>query len=303
VLLLALAVAAGAATPSHGGGSEAAAQQQVFVYVHAVATTVRVKVDGLSVRRTDHVFGVWNYQFNLSSWLDTEPQQIEVVAYFGNPKVAYCTVEVRSSPTGDARDATILTRKTLHARDLDKWSGATPVVSLQIARPPGDVRPLWADHTEVDLRAVTRSRTADLVKEVFDAVRGCRLDALMDLVDPALTNQALMEGADPELVKQGTRALWQRDCIPGVAVAATRQAFYRASYEDVMTPLDFKKLVYDFSRDESRSDKRGNLYTLTDPIVIKASDNREFVVRPFFSYTDGARNRRFVSRFLFERSQ
>jgi hypothetical protein len=306
--LLALAGVTGAvgpalasAVPALASGAVAAEQRQVFVYVHAVATTVRVEVDGLAVHRTQHVFGVWDYQFNVSSWLDTQPQKLEVIASFGNRKVAYCTVEVRSSPAGDVRATTVLASKTLHARDLDRWNRATPVVSLEIARPAGSVRPLWADHSGVDLEAVTRSRTADLVREVFDAVHGCRLDALMKLADPALTNQALMEGADPELVKQATRALWQRDCIPGVPVADTRGAFYRASYEDVMTPVNFNKLVYDFSRDPSRQDQRGNLYTPTDSIVIATRDNREFVVRPFFSYTDATRKRRFLSRLLFER--
>lgn len=308
--LLALAGVAGAAGPALGGavpppsgGGEASEQRQVFVYVHAVATTVRVEVDGLAVRRTQHVFGVWDYQFNVSSWLDTRPQKLDVIASFGNPTVAYCTVEVRSSPAGDLGATNVLARKTLRARDLDRWSPATPVVSLEIARPAGSIRPLWAEPSGVDLEAVTRSRTADLVAEVFDAVRGCRLDALMRLADPALTNRALMEGADPELVKRTTRALWERDCIPNVAVAKTRDAFHSASYKDVMTPVDLGRLVYDFSKDPSRQDGRGNLFTPTPPLVIKTLDNREFAVRPFFSYTDETRKRRFLSRLLFERDK
>lgn len=307
--LVAAVLLAGAAAPSAGAATpipaeastDTARYEHVVVYVHAVASTVSVELDGLPIRSTDQVFGVWNYQFNLSSWLDTEPQTVEVVARLGNPQGAYCTVEVRASSAGGADAAQILARKTLHGNEVENWARANPVVSLRLARPAGTVRPLWADHRQVDLRAVTRNRTADLVREVFGAARSCDLDTLMSLVEPALANQALMEGARPELVEYATRALLRRDCIPRIAVAKTRRAFRDASYEDVMAPLDFRKLLYKFLQDPSRSDGRGNLYTPKDPILIKTRDNREFLVQPFFSYTDETRERRFISRFVFER--
>jgi hypothetical protein len=301
--LFACALVGGAANHAAAGSLDpAASQRQIVVYVHTVATTVTVTVDGLTIHRTGQPFGVWNYQFNLSSWLDTEPHTLAVLVHFGNAETAYCTIEVRSAPAGDPAAGTILAKKTVRAREADHWNRTTSVVSLEIARPAGNVRPLWFDHDQADLQAVTRDRSEELVKEVFDALRSCNLDALMTLVDPALTNQALMEGADPELVKQTTRARLRRDCIPGIAVAKTRPDFHQAAYEDVLAPLDFGKLVYKFTRDETRSDRRGSLFTPTEPIVFKTKDNREFVAGLFLSYTDDKRNRRFVSRFLFERS-
>ncbi len=55
-----------------------------------------------------------------------------------------------------------------------------------------------------------------------------------------------------------------------------------------------------FSRDESREDKRGNLYTPKHTIKFKTRGRRGFVARPYLSYTDDKRNRRFVSRFVFK---
>jgi len=280
-----------------------AARGQVIVYVHPVATTVSVAVDDLTVYETDSAaFGVWDYQFNLSSWLDVEPHRLAIRARFGNPDRAYCRFEVRTGDPASPADATVLAGKTVRASDVEKWSRQQTLLSMDIARPDGSVRPLWADPSQVDLRAVTRSRSVDLVRSLFDALQGCRLDPLLALVEPALANQALMEGAPPELVTQGLRALLERDCIPGVAVAKTRGSFLQSTYEDLIAPLAFEKLIFSFSRDESRQDKRGNLFTLKDPILIKTSDNRQFAARPYLSYVDGERNRRFVSRFIFERT-
>jgi hypothetical protein len=281
----------------------APAEEQVIVYIHPVATTVRVALDDLTLYETDSAaFGVWDYQFNLSSWLDVNPHRLEIKARFGSRDLAYCRFEVRTRRLDASAAATVLAEGTVRARDAE-GSGDTTLLSLDIARPTGSVRPLWADPPQADLDAVTRSRSVDLVKDVFDALQGCQIDTLMSLVGPALTNQARMEGAPSELVKQGMRALLERDCIPGVAVADTRGNFHQAAYEDLMAPLPFEKLIYRFSRDETRDDKRGNLFTLRDPILIKTRDNRQFAARPYLSYVDGERRRRFVSRFIFERAR
>jgi len=74
-------------------------QEQIIVYVYTLATTVSISVDGLTIYRTDSYShqGLWNHQFNLSSWLDTETQTITVKARFGSRDSAYCTLEVRSA--------------------------------------------------------------------------------------------------------------------------------------------------------------------------------------------------------------
>ena len=278
-------------------------QEQIIVYVYTLATTVSISVDGLTIYRTDSYShqGLWNHQFNLSSWLDTETQTFTVKARFANKNAAYFTLEVRSAPAGTPAKATILAKKTIRASEVEiNGRNAVTVLSLDIARSKGNVRPLLADHSQVDLRSVTRKKSVDLVKEIFDALQGCNLDSLMALIDPALTNQALMEGAPPELVRQITLDRLKRDCVPGINVAETMDAYYKTANEDVMAPLNFKKMVYKFSRDESRKDKRGNLYTPKHTIKFKTRGRRGFVARPYLSYTDDKRNRRFVSRFVFE---
>jgi hypothetical protein len=278
-------------------------QEVVIVYVHAVATRVSVVLDGLTIHRTESVFGVWNYQFNLSSWLDTEPHTLAVEARLGNKDSAYCSIEVRAGPSGDPATARMLAEKTLRGSDTEHWNRANTVVSLEIARPPRSIRPLWVEREGANLQGVSQSRSAALVKELFDSLRQCDLETLLGLIGPALANQAAMEGAEPELVRQTTLARLQRDCIPGIAVAESRQAFLGASYQTLMAPLDFDDMTYRFIRDESREDGRGNLFTPTEPIRFKNAANQEYVVRPFLSYTDDRRSRRFVSRFLFERAQ
>lgn len=279
-------------------------QEQIIVYVHTVATSVSIAVNDLTIYKTESVFGVWNYQFNISSWLDTEPQTLTVKANFGNRDKAYCTVEVRRVPVAKPAVATVLAEKMMRGNEVEKKGNRTvSVISLDITRPKDNVRPLWADHSQVDLRAVTRKQSVDLVQEVFEALQSCNLEMLKTLIDPALNNQALMEGADPELVKQSFLALLKRDCIPRITVAETMDAYYKTAYEDVMAPLDFEKMIYKFSLDESREDKRGNLYTPKKPITIKNRYNEKFVARPFLSYTDDKRNRRFISRFVFQRTQ
>ncbi len=298
LLLLALGFAS---TPWAMEQPTVAPQEQVIVSIHSVATRVSIAVDNLVIQQTDSVFGVWNYQFNLSSWLDTEPQTVTVTANFGNRDKAYCTVQIRRMPAGNPDASTILAEKMLRGSDVEKTGGNT-VLALDIARPQGAVRPLWADYSQADLQGVIRKKSLDLVREVFEAIQACDLERLLALIGPALTNQALMEGADPELVKRSFLALLRRDCIPRIPVAAKINAYHNSSYEDIMAPLEFDKMVYKFSLDESREDKRGNLYTPTKTIVFKNRFNEGFIARPFLSYTDDSRKQRFISRFLFQRT-
>jgi hypothetical protein len=277
-------------------------QTSIIVYLHPVATDVEILVDDLIIHKTDSVFGVWCYQFNLTSFLDIKPRTVEIKTRLGNKDSAYCDVEVRKI-VGNPAKTTILAKKTIRAADLETWNKDLTVLTIDIALPGDSVRPLWVEHNNIDLKPVIRDTSIELVKEIFAAMQKCEFDSLMTLIDPALTNQAMMEGAPPDLFKQAMRRKLMRYCIPNIPVAQTMQDFYQETYTDRMAPLNFDKMYYSFIKDPNREDKKGNLYSPEEPIQFSTKKNHLFVARMFLSYTDDRKTKRYVSRFLFERTE
>ena len=125
----------------------------------------------------------------------------------------------------------------------------------------------------------------------------------MTLIDPALTNQAMMEGIPPDLFKQAMRNKLMRYCIPNIPVAETMEDFYRLRYNDRMALPNFETLTYSFMKDPGREDNRGDVSCPDEPILFATKNNNYYVARIFLSYTDDSRNKRYVSRFLFERTE
>ena len=277
-------------------------QTSIIVYLHPVATDVEILVDDLTIHKTDSVFGVWCYQFNLTSFLDTKPRTVEIKTRLGNKDSAYCDVEVRKI-LGNPAKTTILAKKTIRAADLETWNKDLTALTIDIALPENSVRPLWMEYNDVDLKPVIRDTSIELVKEIFTAMQQCDSESLMILIDTALTNQAMMEGVPPDLFKQAMRSKLMRYCIPNIPIAETMQDFYQETYTDRMAPLNFDKMYYSFIKDPSREDKKGNLDSPEEPIQFSTKKNHLFVARIFLSYTDERRNKRYVSRFLFERTE
>ena len=79
-------------------------QTSYIVYLHPVATDVEILVDDLMIYKTGSVFGVWCYQFNVTSFLDTKPRTVEIRTRLGNKELAYCDVEVRKIAGNPAHD-------------------------------------------------------------------------------------------------------------------------------------------------------------------------------------------------------
>ncbi len=290
-----LQVEAPAQTPAEANRE----QTSIIVYLHPVATDVKILVDDLLVHETGSVFGVWCYQFNLTSFLDAKSRTVEIRTQLGNKESAYCDIEVRKI-VGNPPKTTILAAKTIRAADLEHWNNYLTALAIDIALPRESVRPLWVEHNHVDLKPVVRDTSIELVKEIFTAMQKCDFDSLMTLIDPALTNQAMMEGVPPDLLKQAMRRKLMRYSIANIPVAETMRVFYDAAYTDRMAPLNFNKMTYSFLKDPSREDKKGNLYSPEEPIQFSRKDNNLFVARIFLSYTDDRRDKRYVSRFLFE---
>lgn len=277
-------------------------QTSFIVYLHPVASDMEILVDDLTVYKTGSVFGVWCYQFNVTSFLDTKPQTIEIRTRPGNKDAAYCDVEVRKIE-GNPDKTTILAKKTLRAADLEIWNKDLTVLTIDLALPEQSRRPLWVDYTDADLRPAARDTSNELLQEIFTAMQQCDFESLMDLLDPALTNQAMMEGVPPELFKQAMRSKLKRYCIPNIPVAETMQAFYDTTYTDRMAPLDFDKMRYFCIKDPSRADKKGNLYLPEEPIQFYTKKNHLFAARIFLSRADDGRKKWYVSRFLFDRAE
>jgi hypothetical protein len=278
-------------------------QTSIIVYLHPVATRVKILVDDLTIHETSHVFGVWCYQFNLTSLLDTKPQTVEIKTQLGNKESAYCDIQVRKI-AGNPAKTTILAEKTIRAADLETWHNYLTALTINIALPENSVRPLWVEYyNDVDLKPVIRDTSIELVKEIFAAIQKCDFDSLMTLINPALTNQAMMEGTPPDLLKQAMRRKLMRYCIPNIPIDETMRVFYNRNYTDHMAPLNFNKMYYSFIKDPSREDKKGNLYSPEEVIQFSTKDNHLFVARVFLSYIDDRRNKRYVSRFLFEQTE
>ncbi len=96
-------------------------QTSIIVYLHPVATDVEIRVDDLMIYTTGSVFGVWCYQFNLTSFLDTKPRTVEIMTRLGNKEQAYCEVEVRKI-SGNPATTTVLAKKTIRGADLETWT-------------------------------------------------------------------------------------------------------------------------------------------------------------------------------------
>ena len=279
-------------------------QTSYIVYLHPVASDAEIRVNDLPVFTTGSVFGSWCYQFNVTSFLDTKPRTVEIRTGLGNKEQAYCEVEVREI-SGNPAKTTILAKKTIRGADLETWT-AIPItaVTIDLALPGNSTRPLWMEHNDAVLKPAVRDTSAGLLKEIFTAMQKCDVEPLMALIDPALTNQAKMEGAPPDLFKQAVRGKLKRWCIPNISVAETQEAFHDATYTDRMAPLNFEKLQYACIKDPSSEDTKGNLYLPEEPIQFYTKKNHLFAARIFLSCTSNDRSKKwYVSRFLFDRAE
>ena len=277
-------------------------QTSFIIYLHPVATDVEILVDDLVISKTGSVFGVWCYQFNVTSFLDSKPRTVEIRTRLGNKDTAYCDAEVRKIE-GNPAKTTPLAKKTIRAADLETWNKDLAALTIEIALPEKSTRPLWAEYNDVDLKPALRDTYVELMKETFTAMQQGDLESLMVLVGPALTNQAMMEGAPPDLLKQAMRSKLQRYCIPNIPVAATEQAFYDETYADRMAPLNFETLGYFCIKEPGREDTKGNLYSPEEQIRFYTKKNQLFVARVFISCTHDGSKKWFVSRFLFDRTE
>jgi len=280
----------------------AAAKPSIIVYLHPVGTDVAVLVDDLPIHKTDTVFGTWCYQFNLTSFLDTTPRTVTIRTRLNKKDLSYCEIEVRQI-SGDPSEIIILAEKTIRPADLSTLYAYETALTLEVALPQGSVRPIWAENGGGGLTTEARSTPLELVKEIYTALQKGDVDSLMPLIDPALTDQARMEGAPPDLFKAAMRRKLQQYLIPGIPVAGTMDAFSKETFADLMAPLNVDKLRYYFMKDPAREDKQGNLYSPEEPIQFLTRENHIFAARIFFSYTDARRDRQYVSRFLFEQTK
>jgi len=253
---------------------------------------VEILVDDLVVYKISYTD--WFYQFNVTSFLDSKPRTVEIRAWFGNDK-SYCDAEVMKIE-GTRAKTTLLAKKTIRAADLDNLNRYYSILTIEIALPEKSTRPLWAEHIGVDLKPVLRDTYVELMKEIFTAMQQGDVESLMALIGPALINQAMMEGAPPDLLKQAMRSKLQRYCIPNIPVE-TQQ-----NYHDCMPPLDFETMGYFRIKESNREDKKGNLYSPEEPIRFYTKKNQLFVARIFISCTHDESEKWFVSRFLFDQA-
>ena len=278
-------------------------QASFIVYLHPVWTNVEILVDDLVIyKTTSMVFGVWCYQFNVTSFLDSKPRTVEIRTRLNNPDVSYCDAEVRKIE-GNPAKTTLLAKKTIRAADLDNLNKYYSILTIEIALPEKSIRPLWMECIDADLKPVLRDTYVELMKETFTAMQKGDLESLMALIGPALTNQAMMEGAPPDLLKQAMRSKLQRYCIPNIPVAATDRAFYDGAYTDRMAPFNFETMRYFRIKESGREDTKGNLYSPEEPIRFYTKKNQLFVARIFISCTHDESEKWFVSRFLFDRTE
>jgi len=124
----------------------------------------------------------------------------------------------------------------------------------------------------------------------------------MVLIDPALTNQAMMEGVPPDLFKQAMRSKFMRYCIPNIPIAETMEAFYDKTYTDRMAPLNFDIIHYFFIKDPNREDKKGNLYSPEEPIQFWTKKIISLLPGFFFPALMIGK-KWYVSRFLFDQTE
>lgn len=290
--------------PVAAAAPDAAGREQTsfIVYIHPVATNVEILVNDLVIYQTDSVFGVWCYQFNVTSFLDSKPRTLEIRTRLGNKDAAYCDVELRKTE-GNPAKTTLLAKKTIRAADLEDWNKDLAALTIEIALPEKSTRPLWAEYIHADRKPALRDTYVELMKETFTAMQQGDIESLMALIGPALTNQAMMEGAPPDLLKQAMRSRLQRYCILNIPVAETEQDFYEKTYTDRMAPLNFEKMGYFCIQEPGRDDTKGNLYTPEKPIRFYTKKNQLFVARVFISCTHDGSKKWFVSRFLFDRTE
>ena len=278
-------------------------QTSIIVYLHPVASDAEIRVNDLPVFTTGSVFGSWYYQFNVTSFLDTKPRTVEIRTGLGNKEQAYCEVEVRKI-SGNPATTTVLAKKTIRGADLETWT-SIPItaVTIDLALPGNSTRPLWMEHNDAMLKPAVRDTYTELLKEIFTAMQKCDVEPLMALIDSALTNQAEMEGAPPDLFKQAMRGKLKRWCIPNIPVAETMEAFHDETYSNRMAPLNFEKVHYFCIKDPGRADKKGNLYVPEEPIQFYTKKNHLFAARVFLSCTNDGSKKWYVSRFLFDRTE
>ncbi len=277
-------------------------QDHIIAFIHPVASRARILIDDLAVWDTDMVFGVWVYQVNLTSWLDTTPSKVEIQVHLGNDYAAYCKAEIKSGKNL-LDDKEVLKQISFSASDTEGtgWNRYNTIIELELSRPKGSVRPLWATPHEYDLEHVIRSKSTDLIQEVQTCLQTCSFSDLMPLITPALTNQALMEGVSPELYIQTMLVFLKRHCIRNIKIAATSREYYSSTYQDIMAPIDYEDMSFRFTKTEDG--ERGNLFKPAATLEFSTEDNRQFKTRIFLSYTNEKRNRRFISRFFFDRTE
>lgn len=274
----------------------------VIAFIQPIASRARILLNDLVIWETEPVFGVWVYQVNLTSWLDTEPSKVQIQVHLGNNKQAYCNAELRSG-NGSPANGKILKKISFSAADTkgNQWNRFNTIIEHKLSRPKGSIRPIWAVPHEHELGQVVRSQSVDLVRTVQNSLQTCSISDLMPLIAPALTNQAMMEGISPGLLIHMMQNMLKKHCIPNIEVAETRSQYYKGTYRNIMAPIKYEDLTYRFAKTDKG--ERENLYTPGQPIEFSTSDNRQFNARVFLSYTDEKRTKRFISRFFFDRTR
>lgn len=279
-----------------------AEHEAVIAFIQPVASRARVLVNELVIWETEPVFGVWVYQVNLTPWLDTEPSKVQIQVHLGNNQQAYCKAELRSG-AGNSKKIKIVQKVSFSAADTEgnQWNRMNTIIEKTLSRPKGAIRPIWAAPHEHDLGQAIRPKSTDLVKAVQNSLQTCSFSDLMPLITPALTNQAMMEGVSPGLLIHMMKRMLTKHCIPNIKVADTRRQYHKGNYKNIMAPINYKDLTYQFAKTDTG--ERGNLYSPREAVEFSSEDNRQFNARVFLSYTDAKRNRRFISRFFFDRTQ
>lgn len=190
-------------------GSANQAQTSIIVYLHPVATDVEIMVDDLLTFNTGSVFGVWCYQANLTSFLEAKPRTVHIKTRLKDRESSYCDIEVRKITAGDIAKTLILVEKTIRVADMEalnkKPTEYLTALTIDIALSESTIRPLWDETDGVDLKPVIRDTSIGLVQEIYSAMQKCDFHSMMKLIDPALTNQAIMEVIPPEIFKQAMR--------------------------------------------------------------------------------------------------
>lgn len=257
------------------------------VFVHCQSTEALVRVHGLPVAKAG--FEKWVHQFNLASWLDTEPARVEVELRPGNDSGACrCEVDVRAGPgpPGKARPLASAAESGL------RYSERKVVVQLDAALPAGSVRPIWRSSGRYDLAGLLRPRAEDLVVEVHRALQARDARAVAALGRAALANQAEMEGVAPALMAEGFAQRLLRRLPAGLRRARDDEGM--PTYTDVLERLDLARVGFVPAAPEGASGTPA-LWRLDEPLRWRTKSNREFHLE---IYVSAAGSQWYVARLI-----